>query len=230
MDLDPDLPTGDEKAEKVQSMFDRIAPRYDFVNRIMTFRLDVRWRKQTVKALNLETGSVVIDLACGTGDFCTELERAGMKALGFDFSMGMLEAGRSSSPLSQSDVLSLPIRSATIDGATCGFALRNLTKLEPFFDEVARVLKQGGRFGFLDVAEPENKILNWGHHLYFDRVVPKVGALLSDKSAYTYLPKSVSYLPTHEKIVEMIEDAGFQNVHRRLFVPGSAQLFTGEKI
>ena len=74
MDLDPDLPTGDEKAEKVQSMFDRIAPRYDFVNRIMTFRLDVRWRKQTVKALNLETGSVVIDLACGTGDFCTELE------------------------------------------------------------------------------------------------------------------------------------------------------------
>ena len=93
MDLNPDLPTGDEKAEKVQGMFDRIAPRYDFVNRIMTFRLDVRWRKQTVQALELEKGSLVIDLACGTGDFCCELQNAGMVPLGFDFSMGCCKQG-----------------------------------------------------------------------------------------------------------------------------------------
>ncbi len=229
MDLNPDLPTGDEKAEKVQGMFDCIAPRYDFVNRIMTFRLDVRWRKQTVQALELKKDSLVIDLACGTGDFCCELENAGMVPLGFDFSMGMLQAGRSASPLCQSDVLRLPIRDASVDGATCGFALRNLTELEPFFAEVNRVLKVGGRIGFLDVAEPENRFLNWGHHIYFDRIVPKVGALLSDKSAYSYLPKSVSYLPPHQEIVSMIEKAGFRKVERKLFAPGSAQLFTGEK-
>jgi len=230
MDLDPDLPTGDEKAEKVQGMFDRIAPKYDFVNRIMTFRLDVRWRKKTVEALQLDEGSVVIDLACGTGDFCCELEKANMIPLGFDFSMGMLEAGRSSSPLSQSDVLNLPIKESSVDGATCGFALRNLTELEPFFDEVCRVLRPGGKFGFLDVAEPENKFLNWGHHIYFDRIVPRVGALLSDKSAYSYLPKSVSYLPPYETIIQMIQEAGFRNINRKSFAPGSAQLFTGEKI
>ncbi|MBT96276.1 MAG: ubiquinone biosynthesis methyltransferase UbiE [Acidimicrobiaceae bacterium] len=229
MDLDPALPTGTEKAEKIQGMFDRIAPKYDFVNRIMTFRLDVRWRKKTVKALRLKEGSVVIDLACGTGDFCSELKKAKMVPLGFDFSMGMLEAGRSSSPLSQSDVLNLPIKESSIDGATCGFALRNLTELEPFFAEVSRVLKAGGRIGFLDVAEPENRFLNWGHHIYFDRIVPKVGALLSDKSAYSYLPKSVSYLPPYQEIVAMIERAGFKQVERKLFAPGSAQLFTGEK-
>ena len=131
--------------------------------------------------------------------------------------------------LCQSDVLRLPIRDASVDGATCGFALRNLTELEPFFAEVNRVLKVGGRIGFLDVAEPENRFLNWGHHIYFDRIVPKVGALLSDKSAYSYLPKSVSYLPPHQEIVAMIEKAGFKQVERKLFAPGSAQLFTGEK-
>jgi len=231
MDLDRNrLPEGDEKYVEVREMFDRIAPRYDLVNRIMTFRLDVRWRKKTVRALSLPSGSLVIDLACGTGDFCVELEKAEMTPLGFDFSFGMLQSSRCFSPLSQADVLRLPINDNVIDGATCGFALRNLTELPPFFEEVARVLKPGGRIGFLDVAEPENRFLNWGHHLYFDRIVPKVGALISDKSAYSYLPRSFSYLPPHPEIINMIEQAGFGQVERKLFAPGSAQLFTGEKV
>ncbi|HJM99816.1 MAG TPA: ubiquinone/menaquinone biosynthesis methyltransferase [Acidimicrobiales bacterium] len=230
MDVDPSLPMGQEKATTVQNMFDKIAPRYDFVNRVMTFRLDVRWRKKTVKSLSLPPNSVVIDLACGTGDFCCELEKAGLKPLGFDFSMGMLNASRSPSPLAQADVLQLPIHSGVIDGATCGFALRNLTELPAFFQEVSRVLKQGGRVGFLDVAEPENRFLNWGHHLYFDRVVPKVGGFFSDKAAYSYLPKSFAYLPPHQEISEMLKNAGFRNVKRQLFAPGSVQLFSGEKI
>ncbi|MDG2301045.1 MAG: ubiquinone/menaquinone biosynthesis methyltransferase [Acidimicrobiales bacterium] len=231
MDLDrSNLPEGEEKYEVVREMFDRIAPRYDLVNRIMTFRLDVRWRKKTVKALALPSESIVIDLACGTGDFCIELEKADMFPLGFDFSFGMLEASRSTTQLSQADVLRLPIRESAIDGVTCGFALRNLTALPAFFEEVARVLKPGGRIGFLDVAEPENRFLNWGHHLYFDRVVPKVGALFSDKSAYSYLPRSFSYLPPYQEIIAMIEQAGFEQVERKLFAPGSAQLFSGKKI
>lgn len=224
------LPEGEEKYEAVREMFDRIAPRYDLVNRIMTFRLDVRWRKKTVKALALQPESIVIDLACGTGDFCVELEKAGMVPLGFDFSFGMLEASRSFSQFAQADVLRLPIRETAIDGVTCGFALRNLTELPAFFEEVSRVLRPGGRIGFLDVAEPENRFLKWGHHLYFDRIVPKVGALISDKSAYSYLPRSFSYLPPYQEIITMIERAGFGQVERKLFAPGSAQLFTGEKI
>ena len=200
MDIESGLPTGEEKAKAVQDMFDQIAPRYDFVNRVMTFRLDVRWRKRTVAALELDAGSTVIDLACGTGDFCCELEDAGINTLGFDFSIGMLQASRSKSPLAQADILKLPIQDGVVDGATCGFALRNLTELPAFFEEVSRVLKPGGRIGFLDVAEPENRLLNWGHHFYFDRIVPKVGALLSDKSAYSYLPKSFAYLPPHQEI------------------------------
>jgi len=230
MDVDPSLPMGQEKATTVQNMFDKIAPRYDFVNRVMTFRLDVRWRKKTVKSLSLPPNSVVIDLACGTGDFCCELAKEGLNPLGFDFSMGMLNASRSTSPLAQADVLQLPIHSGVIDGATCGFALRNLTELPAFFQEVSRVLKKGGRVGFLDVAEPENRFLNWGHHLYFDRIVPKVGGFFSDKAAYSYLPKSFAYLPPHQEISEMLKNAGFRNVKRQLFAPGSVQLFSGEKI
>ncbi|KIE49012.1 MAG: ubiquinone biosynthesis methyltransferase UbiE [marine actinobacterium MedAcidi-G2A] len=229
MDIESGLPTGEEKAKAVQDMFDQIAPRYDFVNRVMTFRLDVRWRKRTVAALELDAGTTVIDLACGTGDFCCELEDAGINTLGFDFSIGMLQASRSKSPLAQADILKLPIQDGVVDGATCGFALRNLTELPAFFEEVSRVLKPGGRIGFLDVAEPENRLLNWGHHFYFDRIVPKVGALLSDKSAYSYLPKSFAYLPPHQEILTMLENAGFSQVKRQLFAPGSVQLFSGKK-
>lgn len=229
MDIESGLPTGEEKSKAVQDMFDQIAPRYDFVNRVMTFRLDVRWRKRTVAALELDAGSTVIDLACGTGDFCCELEDAGINTLGFDFSIGMLQASRSKSPLAQADILKLPIQDGVVDGATCGFALRNLTELPAFFKEVSRVLKPGGRIGFLDVAEPENRLLNWGHHFYFDRIVPKVGALLSDKSAYSYLPKSFAYLPPHQEILTMLENAGFSQVKRQLFAPGSVQLFSGKK-
>src|SRR4051812_15703600 len=114
------LPEGDEKARAVQSMFDTIAPRYDLVNRVMTFRMDVGWRKRTVRSLRLGPGSTVLDLACGTGDFCRELEHAGLRPIGGDFSYGMLAAARTSSPLVQADALRLPMPDGSVDGVTCG--------------------------------------------------------------------------------------------------------------
>src|SRR5436305_2796455 len=126
------LPEGDEKVRAVRSMFDAIAPRYDLVNRVMTFRMDVGWRRRTVRSLSLGPGSTVADLACGTGDLCDELTRAGYRPVGIDLSLGMLRAAHTAAPLVQGDALQLALPDGSIDGATCGFALRNFVALEPF--------------------------------------------------------------------------------------------------
>lgn len=227
-DVEP-LPEGDEKVAAVRSMFDTIAPRYDLVNRVMTFRMDVGWRRTTIEQLDLSAGSVVLDLAAGTGDFCRELTRAGLRPLGFDLSYGMLAAARTEAPLVQADALRLPIRSASADGVTCGFALRNLVELDGFFDELARVVRPGGRTALLEVAEPPNPVLRWGHGIYFGKVVPRIGGLLSDPSAYRYLPKSVAYLPEPAVMLRRLADAGFAKVERRLLTVGISQLITATR-
>lgn len=219
-----DLPTGEAKVAAVRTMFDAIAPRYDLVNRIMTFRLDVRWRRHSVERLALEPGSVVADLACGTGDFCIDLERSGLLPIGFDLSAGMLHAARTTAPLVHADILRLPVPDARLDGATCGFALRNLVELPAFFAELARVTRPGGRIALLDVAEPDNPVLRWGHGLYFGKIVPRVGALFSDAEAYRYLPRSVAYLPEPDELTAMVAAAGFVDVERELLPLGAAQL------
>lgn len=223
------LPTGDEKVTAVRSMFDSIAPRYDLVNRIMTFRMDVGWRRRAVADLDLPHGAVVLDLACGTGDMCRDLAAAGHRPIGMDLSFGMLAAARTEAPLSQADALDLPVADASVDGVTCGFALRNFKELPPFFAELARVVRPGGRIALLEVAEPANPVLRWGHGIYFGRVVPVVGGLLSDKAAYRYLPKSVAYLPEPEEMLSQISGAGFESVQRRLLSTGISQLVTATR-
>jgi len=139
------LPTGQEKVKAVRTMFDAIAPRYDLLNRILTFGMDTGWRRKTVADLGLPPGSLVLDLACGTGDFCNDLAAAGLRAVGFDNSAGMLSAATTAAPLVLADVLKLPVPDASADGITCGFALRNVLDLDRFFGEVARVVRPGGR-------------------------------------------------------------------------------------
>lgn len=226
---DGSLATGDAKRRAVQSMFDTIAPRYDLVNRIMTGRMDVGWRRRAVRTLGLTPGSTVLDLACGTGDFCRELERRGLTPIGMDLSMGMLAAARTGAPLVQADALALPVGDGAVDGVTCGFALRNFVALEPFFAELARVTRPGGRIALVDVAEPSNRLLRFGHRVYFGKVVPFVGGLLSDGEAYAYLPRSVAYLPPPEHLVAMLADSGFTSVDRRALSTGVAQLLTATR-
>lgn len=223
------LPEGEEKVAAVRTMFDAIAPRYDLVNRIMTFRMDVGWRRHTVASLGLARGARVVDLACGTGDLCRELAAQGARPIGVDLSFGMLAAARTSAPLLQGDALCLPLPDAAVDGVTCGFALRNFASLPPFFAELARVTRPGGRVALLEVAEPPNPLLRAGHGLYFGKVVPLVGGLLSDPAAYRYLPRSVAYLPEPGAMLGQLAEAGFVDVERRLLSVGIAQLITAAR-
>jgi demethylmenaquinone methyltransferase/2-methoxy-6-polyprenyl-1,4-benzoquinol methylase len=224
-----DLPEGTEKVQAVRAMFDAIAPRYDVVNRLMTFRMDVGWRRRTVRDLALPPGSQILDLACGTGDLCRELSASGLRPVGMDLSFGMLAAARTRAPLAQADALALPVPDGRVDGVTCGFALRNLRALPPFFAELARVVRPGGRIALLEVAEPANPLLRWGHGIYFGKVVPLIGGLLSDPAAYRYLPRSVAYLPEPGRMLGMLAEAGFTAVDRRLLSTGIAQLITATR-
>lgn len=226
---DGHLPQGEEKVRAVRAMFDTIAPRYDLVNRIMTFRLDVRWRRRAVRTLALPPGSRVIDLAAGTGDLCIDLRRAGLAPLSIDLSYGMLANDRSGEPRVQADILRLPFPHASVDGVTCGFALRNLVDLETFFAELARVVRPGGRIALLDVGIPHNRLVRFGNNIYFGRVVPRIGALLSDGPAYRYLPKSVAYLPDRAQLVEMLRQAGFSDAAHEQLSGGLTQLMTGTR-
>lgn len=224
-----DLPQGQAKVHAVRTMFDAIAPRYDLVNRIMTFRLDVRWRRKAIANLGLRANSVILDLASGTGDMCIDLRKAGFVPLSMDLSLGMLIADRSHAPRTQTDILHLPCADDAVDGVTCGFALRNLLDLNIFFAELARVTKPGGRIALLDVGIPTNPFIKWGNNIYFGKIVPRIGGLLSNRAAYNYLPKSVAYLPSPSAMVEMLTRNGFISVEHRQLSGGLTQLLLATK-
>jgi demethylmenaquinone methyltransferase/2-methoxy-6-polyprenyl-1,4-benzoquinol methylase len=223
------LPEGEAKVAAVREMFDTIAPRYDLVNRVMTFRMDVGWRRAAVASLGLAKGATVVDLASGTGDLCVELAARHYWPVSVDLSFGMLAADRSGVPRVQADVLQLPLAAGAVAGATCGFALRNLVALEPFFAELARVVMAGGRVALLEVATPPNPLLRAGHRAYFGSVVPVVGGLLSNPAAYRYLPRSVAYLPEPAQLLALLAAAGFTDVDRRLLSAGISQLITATR-
>jgi demethylmenaquinone methyltransferase/2-methoxy-6-polyprenyl-1,4-benzoquinol methylase len=223
------LPEGEEKARVVRQLFDAISPRYDLVNRVMTFGLDVRWRRRAVRELALPRGSLVFDLACGTGDLCRELEANGLRAVGFDFSHGMLRAARTRVPLVEADILLLPSGDGIADGAISGFALRNVVSLPALFAELARVVRPGGRVSLLETAEPDGALLRLGHRVYFRHVVPAIGGLLSDRAAYTYLPRSAVYLPPGEELLTMLRDAGFADACRLALTGGVTQLLVATR-
>jgi demethylmenaquinone methyltransferase / 2-methoxy-6-polyprenyl-1,4-benzoquinol methylase len=226
---DEGLPQGEEKGRRVRDMFDAIAGRYDLVNRVMTFGMDIGWRRRAVRQLRLPGGALVADLACGTGDLCRELSRDGYQAVGFDFSLGMLAKATTDVPLVQADVLRLPLADRSVDGATCGFALRNVVDLDAFFAEIARVVRPGGRISLLEASQPDGALMRAGHAVYFRRMVPMIGGLFSDRDAYAYLPKSMAYLPPVTEMVAAVRDAGFPDAERVPLSGGIAQVLAGTR-
>jgi len=218
------LPTGDEKTARVRAMFDTIAPRYDLMNRLMTFGLDQAWRRGAVASLALPEDALVLDLACGTGDLSRLARRRGYRVVGADLSEGMLAANGASTPLVEADGSRLPFGDGAFDGLVCGYALRNFTDLAATLSECARVLRAGGRLAVLEVDAPTSRLWRAGYDVWFNRAVPALGGAISDSEAYHYLPRSVAYLPPTPILRRMLLEAGFSAVGIRPLAGGLSQL------
>ena len=216
-------------AEGVQRMFDRIAPVYDAMNRVMTVGLDQRWRRATVREA-VRRGDYVLDACCGTGDLAVAATEAGAGGVvGLDFSERMLERARRKAPgleFVQGDVLALPFEDATFESAVVGFGVRNVEDLEAAIKELRRVLRPGGRLGILEITTPRGWLAPF-YRFWFDRVVPVLGRVLPGGEAYTYLPASVRRFPGPDDLAAQM--AGFRDVGYRLFAGGIVALHTGVK-
>ena len=226
------LPGDSEKRAVVEAMFDRIAPRYDLMNRLMTFGIDRGWRRRAIAALGLGAGERVLDLACGSGDLAIAAAEAGARVVGLDFSAGMLRAAQERGVgcgLVRADALALPFADGAVDAVVSGFALRNFVDLAAAFAESARVLRPGGRLALLEVDRPASALLRFGHAIYFRRIVPLLGALLADRDAYAYLPESTAYLPEEAALFAMLRGAGFTSLRKQSLLGGAAQLVTGAR-
>ena len=222
--------SGTLEPDAVRGMFDRIAPVYDLMNRVMTAGLDQRWRRLAVGEV-VWPGDRVLDACCGTGDLAVAAERRGGRVVGLDFSPRMLECARPKSGTIewvQGDALSLPFSDAEFDSATVGFGVRNLEDLEGGLRELARVLRPGGKLAVLEITRPHG-ILRPFFRLWFDVLVPFAGRVLPGGEAYTYLPASVRRFPGPEDLSALMERAGFETVRFRLLGGGTVALHVGAK-
>ena len=221
--------TGRLPADGVRRMFDRIAPVYDAMNRVMTAGLDRRWRSITVEEA-VRRGDRVLDACCGTGDLALAARAQGADVVGLDFSERMLERARAKSAgveWVRGDVLALPFDDASFDAVTVGFGVRNVDDLEAGLRELRRVLRPGGRIGILEITQPRGVLAPF-YRLWFDRVVPLLGKVLPGGAAYTYLPASVRRFPGPEALAGLLESAGFTGVRFRRFAGGIVALHVAE--
>jgi demethylmenaquinone methyltransferase/2-methoxy-6-polyprenyl-1,4-benzoquinol methylase len=224
-----DMSTGTLSANEVRTMFDRIAPVYDVMNRVMTMGLDLRWRRIAAEAV-VRPGDRVLDACCGTGDLAIAARKAGgEKITGLDFSTAMLERARRKSQSIEwveGDLLALPFENGSFEAATVGFGVRNVADLERALAELRRVLAAGGRLAILEITTPRGLLAPF-YRVWFDRVVPLLGKLLKGGAAYSYLPASVRRFPEPGELAGLMLAAGFDGVEWRTFAGGIVALHIG---
>jgi demethylmenaquinone methyltransferase/2-methoxy-6-polyprenyl-1,4-benzoquinol methylase len=223
--------SGQAKRTQVRRIFASIAPRYDLVNRLMSFGQDRAWRRLAVASLGCDPGSLVLDLGTGTGEMILELRRSRCRAIGVDLSLRMLERGKakagSAGTFVCGDALQLPFAAGSFDGLVSAFVLRNLEDVGLALTEMRRVLKRGGRLAILEIIWPDGRLMRPLFAFYFGRVVPLLGAALTgDPVAYRYLPASVRAFMRAGELAQAVAEAGFAETHWRPLALGSVLLLT----
>jgi len=199
-------------------MFNDIAHKYDFLNRVLSFRADVRWRKKAIKLAGIKSGQTVLDLACGTADMMIEMDNriGGVNLVGGDFSYNMLKLGYDKFPaasFSVSDAHTLPFKDNSFDRITISFGFRNVTDKPKGLKEMHRVLKKGGKLCILEFSQPEGFFFSRLYRLYFTKILPFIGGIISgNRGAYEYLPDSVYKFPKRDAYRAMVLEAGFESI------------------
>jgi demethylmenaquinone methyltransferase/2-methoxy-6-polyprenyl-1,4-benzoquinol methylase len=228
---------GEARASYVRQMFGAIAPRYDLMNRLMTGGRDAAWRRIVVREARLPAGGRLLDIATGTGDIALEALRhdAELCAVGADFTLEMVLRGRDKPGAQRirwmgADTLALPFPDDTFDAVTSGFMLRNVIDISGSLVEQWRVVKPGGRMVCLEISRPPRNLLLPFYRFYFHRIVPLVGQIVSrNRSAYTYLPRSVDEFLSPDEMADLMRQAGWRDVHYRLLMLGTVAIHSGVK-
>ena len=230
-----------EKGEQIQQMFGAIAPRYDFLNHLLSFGIDRRWRKAAVRLVKAPEGGRILDVATGTGDLALEIASSTpptLRITGADFSAEMVSIGEqkaSASPYSSrmdfrvAPCEDLPFPSSTFDSVTIAFGIRNVVDRQLGLAEMWRVLKPGGRMVILEFSTPDSVIFRTLYHFYFRRILPVIGGVFSKYNAYRYLPESVLEFPSSEEFCRMMSESGLKNVRCQPLTFGIASIYTGSK-
>lgn len=224
------------RAAGVREMFERVAPRYDLMNRLMTGGQDVRWRKQVIRLSGIQQGGVLLDLGAGTGDLSREALRQvpGCRPISADFTLGMMRAGQKlpgpALRWSAADALNLPFSEEAFDAVVSGFLLRNVVDLPRALREQYRVLKPGGRMVALDTTRPRPSLLTPFMHVYMRRIIPLLGSVLTgQRDAYAYLPRTSEHFLTAEELLALVHAAGFAEAGFRRLMFGAVALHWGRK-
>ena len=226
--------TGQERSRYVQSMFTKIAHRYDVMNRLMTGGQDIRWRKQVIKLARLTPNASLLDLGTGTGDLAREalLQEPQAKVTAADFTVEMMRVGKKSGNLqfSAADALNLPFKETTFDAVVSGFLMRNVTDIQQALKEQYRTLKPGGRIVILDTTRPKKNLLSPFIWIHMHLIIPTVGGLLSgERDAYNYLPDTTENFLTAEQLASRMIAAGFKKVNFKRLMFGTIGMHWGEK-
>jgi demethylmenaquinone methyltransferase/2-methoxy-6-polyprenyl-1,4-benzoquinol methylase len=229
------------KSDQVRDMFARIAPQYDFLNKLLSLGIDKRWRQAAAKRIKSHQEGRILDIATGTGDMALEVANAtdnSVKIIGVDFCTAMVEIGRNklkTSTLSSRITLgvasceALPFHNDTFDSATIAFGIRNVVDRSLGLREILRVLVPGGRIVILEFSNPKSRLFKSVYHFYFRRLLPAIGGMFSDSDAYRYLPDSVLEFPDQGTFKKLMVDAGFQNVEHTDYTFGIVSCYVGEK-
>ena len=232
--------TGKDKKKFVEKMFDDISNNYDFLNRILSFGVDVYWRKKLIQSMNIKDGQYIIDIATGTGDVAFEINKQyNVSIVGLDISKNMLQIAKMKLKNNKNkntkiefvhgDAEKLPMGDNSYDHICISFGFRNLGNYDKALKEFYRVLKPGGKLCILEFSQSRSKFFNFIFSVYFNRILPRIAAFISRADAYRYLPESVKYFPSESKIKDFLSSNHFTHIEFQKLTFGIATIYKGIK-